>query len=293
MIDAGLDGRTAIVTGVNNARGIGAAVAPALAAQGVAVFATYLRASGDSGALREAANGTAGEALYRHLSTLSASEVVERVRHAGGRVDAVEVDLDDAAAPRQLFDRAEELFGPVSILVNNAAVSLADSLLPDEIAGGAPSAGGIPIGAFDPERHDRHFHVNVRAPALLMRELARRLIERNTAWGRIISVSTDGASGFATEVSYGASKHALESVTRAAAAELGRYGITANIVALGPIQTGYIPPEAEPRIVAGTPLRRLGEPDDVADVVTFLASHQARWLTGQLLYVGGGHAMSD
>jgi 3-oxoacyl-[acyl-carrier protein] reductase len=185
------------------------------------------------------------------------------------------------------------LFGPVSILVNNAAVSVADSLLPDEIAGGAPSAGGIPIAAFDSDRHDRHFRVNVRAPALLMREFARRLVERHTNWGRIINVSTDGASGFPTEVSYGASKHALESLTRAAAAEFGRYGITANIVSLGAIQTGYIGPEAEPTIVADTPLGRLGEPADVADVVTFLASHQARWITGQLLYVGGGHAMSD
>ena len=292
MIDPTLEGKTAIVTGINNPRGIGAAVAAALAAQGVAVFGTYLRASVDSNESQQAATDIAGEPLYRHLSSLSASEVVERIRHAGGRIDAIEMDLDDVAAPR-LFDRAEELFGPVSILVNNAAVSLADSLLPDEIAGGAPSAGGLPMAAFDANRHDRHFRVNVRAPALLMRELARRLIERHTAWGRIISVSTDGASGFATEVSYGASKHALESLTRAAAAEFGRYGITANIVALGPIQTGYIAPEAEPKIVAGTPLGRLGEPDDVADVVTFLASHQARWLTGQLLYVGGGHAMSD
>ena len=72
---------------------------------------------------------------------------------------------------------------------------------------------------------------------------------------------------------------------------MGKYGVTVNVVAPGPIQTGYITPEAETWIVQGTPLRRVGEPSDVAEVVVFLASEQARWLTGQLLYVGGGWRM--
>ncbi|MCI0579050.1 MAG: SDR family oxidoreductase, partial [Chloroflexi bacterium] len=72
---------------------------------------------------------------------------------------------------------------------------------------------------------------------------------------------------------------------------MGRYGITVNVVAPGPIQTGYLPPEAEANIAAGTPLGRVGRPEDVADVIVFLASAQARWLTGQLLYVGGGWRM--
>jgi 3-oxoacyl-[acyl-carrier protein] reductase len=125
----------------------------------------------------------------------------------------------------------------------------------------------------------------------LIREFARRHIERNAQWGRIINVSTDGASCFPTEVSYGASKYALESLTRSAAVELGVYGITVNVVSPGPIQTGYIAPQAEASIVRSIPLGRLGEPADVADVVVFLASEQARWLAGQVIYVGGGHAM--
>ena len=72
---------------------------------------------------------------------------------------------------------------------------------------------------------------------------------------------------------------------------MGKYGITVNVVAPGPIQTGYIPPQDEANIAASTPLGRVGRPDDVADVVVFLASEQARWLTGQLLYVGGGWRM--
>ena len=107
MIDPALEGKTAIVTGINNPRGIGAAVAAALAAEGVAVFATYLRAVVAPKMLEEAAKGAPGEALYRHLSSGSASEVVERIRNAGGRIEAVEADLDDASLPREIFDRAE------------------------------------------------------------------------------------------------------------------------------------------------------------------------------------------
>jgi 3-oxoacyl-[acyl-carrier protein] reductase len=72
---------------------------------------------------------------------------------------------------------------------------------------------------------------------------------------------------------------------------MGKYGITVNIIAPGPIQTGYITPEAETDLAANTPLARVGEPEDVADVMVFLASEQAHWLTGQLLYVGGGFRM--
>lgn len=89
------------------------------------------------------------------------------------------------------------------------------------------------------------------------------------------------------------SKHAIESYSRSAAAELGKYGITVNIVAPGPVQTGYITPQAVDEIAAGTPLGRVGLPEDVADVIVFLASYQARWLTGQLFYVGGGWRMSQ
>ncbi len=292
MIDPQLSGKTAIVTGINNPMGIGAAIARALCAQDVRVFGTYLRYPASEQHIQEARSAIAGEALYRTLSARDATEVVNEIRAAGGEIEAIEVDLADVNAPARIVEQATRRFEFVDIVVCNAAAySLPDSVLPEHISQGAPSAGGIPIAAFSVQRHDRHFQVNVRAAMLLMREFAARVLERGTQWGRIITVSTDGASGFPTEISYGASKHALESLTRAAASELGPYGITANVVSLGPIQTGYISPDAQSRIAADTPLRRVGRPDDVADVVTFLASEQARWLTGQLIYVGGGHAM--
>lgn len=89
-------------------------------------------------------------------------------------------------------------------------------------------------------------------------------------------------------VSYAASKHAIESYSRSAAWEMGKYGIRVNIVAPFPIQTGCFTPDDEKAISAKAPLGRVGGPQDVADVIVFLASAQARWVHGQLLYVGGG-----
>lgn len=125
----------------------------------------------------------------------------------------------------------------------------------------------------------------------MMAEYAHRHVVRGATWGRIINVSTDGAYCFPGEISYGASKAALESYSRSAARELSKYGVTVNIVSPGPIQTGWMPSEMEASIASSIPLGRVGQPEDVADVIVFLASEQARWLTGQCLYVGGGHMM--
>jgi 3-oxoacyl-[acyl-carrier protein] reductase len=287
-----------LITGGNSPQGIGAATARAFADVGAAVLVHYFRSSttseagGDLSARDAGPADQAGEQAYAELQRHSADELVREIRAAGGRAEAWEADLADRDAARRLFDRAESTLGPVEILVNNAAHCVQDTLLPAEVLGqDARAVDNFPMQPLTAETFDRHLDVNARAPALLIAELARRHVRRNAAWGRIVNVSTDGARGFPTEVSYGVSKYALESLSRAAAHELGPYGITVNVVSLGPIQTGWIHPELAAEIAARTPLRRVGQPDDVADAIVFLASDQARWITGQVLHVGGGHTI--
>ena len=104
-------------------------------------------------------------------------------------------------------------------------------------------------------------------------------------------MSTDSAQTFSGQINYGASKAAIEAFTRSVAIEVGPLGIRVNTVAPGPTQTGYISAEFEEEIKESIPLKRIGKPEDIADVVLFLASDQARWVTGQVIKVSGGHAL--
>ncbi|MBA3424547.1 MAG: SDR family NAD(P)-dependent oxidoreductase [Rubrobacteraceae bacterium] len=276
MIDTGLRDRVVLITGGNH--GIGAATARAFAAQGAKVFITYLRLSSeDYGIDREEARlaGAPGLPLYHAAQMKSADEVMGQIRDAGGRVESWETDLTNATIIPELFDRAEGMLGPVSVLVNNAAYC---ERPPDAIL--TTSAVSI----------DKHFAVNTRAVVLLISELVRRHKDRSGRWGRVINVSTDAAQNFAGQISYGASKAATEAFTRSVATEVGPLGITVNTVAPGPVQTGYITRESEEELLPGIPLRRIGEPRDIADAIVFLASEQARWITGQIIKVSGGHA---
>jgi 3-oxoacyl-[acyl-carrier protein] reductase len=170
---------------------------------------------------------------------------------------------------------------------------MADTYVPDSSSAGKTEvwAEGPATSTIDVASHDRHFAVNSRAAAILMRKFAGRIIASRRGWGRIVNISADCAWGAPMEISYRASKYALESYSRSAAAELGPHGITVNIVAPGPVQSGYISPDAEETLVADIPLKRIGRPEDIANAVVFFSSEQAAWITGQLLFVHGGHRM--
>jgi len=287
MIDPRLENKVVLITGANH--GIGAVTARAFAAQGTKVFVTYYREPGEysEAELAEAREaGIGGERLYQAMQQQSADWLVEQIRAQGGIAVAYEANLVDPENVPLLFDLCEEKLGPVDVLVNNHTYCVLETFDP-----GLVRDEGFAVHLVSAAEIDAHFAVNARAYALMMAEYLKRYLKREATWGRIINLSTDAAHRHEGNVSYAASKHAIESYSRSAAAEMGQYGITVNIVAPGPIQTGYLRPEQEAEIAAGAPLRRVGQPEDVADVIVFLASEQACWLTGQLLYVGGGWRM--
>lgn len=287
MIDPQLKDKTVLITGANH--GIGAATAKAFAAQGSKVFITCYRPPSPytDAELRNAREtGSGGPLLYAAMHQQPADEVVREIVARGGLAAAHEADLGNLANIPSLFERCEAALGPVDILVNNHTYCVLETFDPALV-----TDEGFRVQLPTAETIDAHFAVNSRAVALMMSEYFQRYLKRKGQWGRIINFSTDAAHAHVANISYAASKHAIESYSRSAAAEMGKYGVTVNIVAPGPIQTGYLTPQEEADIAANTPLRRVGRPEDVADAVLLLASEQAHWLTGQLLYVGGGWRM--
>jgi 3-oxoacyl-[acyl-carrier protein] reductase len=276
MFDLGLQGRVALVTGAQH--GIGAATAHALAAQGARVFIHYWRLDprGHDISPQEAqAAQEPGLAYYHGRRAENADALLAEIRTAGGVAEAWECDLTNAANAPRLFDRAEAALGPVEILVNNAAHYEPQDTIHD-----------LTAGVFD-----RTFGVNARATALLIAAFVARHRARGATWGRIVNLSTDAAQVFAGQITYGASKAAVEAFTRSVAIEAAPLGITVNAVAPGPTQSGWLDAQAEARLLDAIPAGRLGTPEDIAETILFLASERASWLTGQVIKVSGGHCL--
>ena len=228
--------------------GIGAAVAERLAKDGFTVVVNY---AGNSA---------------------SAAAVVARIERAGGRAVAAQADISDVAAVARLFDSAETAFGGVDVVINNAGIlNLAT------------------IANSDDALFDRHITVNLKGTFNTLREAARRLRDG----GRIVNFSSSVTSLLQpTYGVYAATKAAVEAMTSILAKELRGRNITVNAIAPGPTATKLFldgkPQEVIERLSKLAPLERLGQPQDIADAVAFLAGPDGAWINGQTLRANGG-----
>ena len=270
MVNYGLKDRVALITGTNNPQGIGATTAFAFAREGAKVVLVYKKVPRPFDKDKTDQNGPD---RYYASNAGDAGLVQSRLKEMNADCMILESDISDEDAVKEIYSAALERYGKIDILVNNAAVD-------DE-------NGFDTIEKITPKVIDDTFAVNVRGSILMSREL----INHRGDYGRIINISTDASQVFAGQITYGASKATLEALTRSIALEVGKYGITVNCVAPGPTQTGWIDSELEKAVLPLIPMGKLIQPEDIAETILFLASEQARMLTGQVIKVSGGHAL--
>jgi 3-oxoacyl-[acyl-carrier protein] reductase len=244
--------RTAIVTGA--ARGIGAAVANRLARDGFAVGVVDLDESGCAG-------------------------TVKAIESAGGRALAVGANVSDTAQVAAAVTRVAEALGPPTVLINNAGITR-DNLL----------------FKMTDDDWDSVLAVHLRGSFLMSRAAQQHMTEAK--WGRIVNLSSTSALGNRGQANYSTAKAGLQGFTKTLAIELGKFGVTVNAIAPGFIETEMtaataarvgVPFEEFKKAAASQiPVARVGQPEDIAAVASFLVSEEASFVSGQVIYVAGG-----
>ena len=270
MIDYGLKDKVAIITGANNPWGIGATTAIAFAREGAKVVLVYKKVNRPFDSAKMDRNGVD---RYYGANAGNAETVESKLKEMNADYIVIESDISNESSVKEIYSTVLRKYGRVDILLNNAATD-------DE-------TGCDTIETITQNVIDDVFSVNVRGSILMSREF----IKYRGDYGRIINISTDAAQIFAGQITYGASKATLEALTRSIALEVAQYGITVNCVAPGPTQTGWIDEDFEKVVVPLIPMGQLIQPEDIAETILFLASEQARMITGQVIKVSGGKAL--
>ncbi|OLF19444.1 3-oxoacyl-ACP reductase FabG [Actinophytocola xanthii] len=244
--------RVAIVTGA--ARGIGAAVAKRLAKDGLAVGVV-------------------------DLAEDACAATVEAITADGGKAVAVGADVADSAAVSAAVARVSQELGPPTVLVNNAGITR-DNLL----------------FKMTEDDWDAVIAVHLRGAFLMSREVQKHQTEQG--WGRIVNLSSTSALGNRGQANYSAAKAGMQGFTKTLAIELGKFGVTVNAIAPGFIETEMTAATAarvgvpfedfKAGAAAAIPVRRVGQPEDIAAVVSFLAGEESGFVSGQVIYVAGG-----
>ena len=245
-----LTGKVAVVTGAS--KGIGAEIARQLAAEGASVVVNY--ASSKQGA----------------------EKVVAQITQAGGRAVAVQADVSKHADVKRLIAEAVRAFGRLDVLVNNAGIY--------EFA---------PLEAITPEHYHKQFDLNVLGLILTTQEAVKHF---GPEGGSVVNVSSIVAvNPLANASVYSATKGAVNTITKSLAKELGPRKIRVNAINPGMVETeglhaaGIAESDFRKQIEAQTPLGRIGQPRDIAPAAVFLASSDSEWITGETLYIAGGH----
>ena len=270
MINYGLKNRVALITGANNPQGIGATTALAFAREGAKVVLVYKKIFRPFDKNKTDKNGTD---RYFKANAGNADIVESKLKGINADYIILESDISNEDDVKAIYSTVMERYERIDILVNNAAEGDMDGL--------------DTIEKITPNVIDDTFAVNVRGSIMMTREM----INHRGDYGRIINLSTDASQVFAGQITYGASKATLEALTRSIALEVAKYGITVNCVAPGPTQTGWIDEDLEKAVLPIIPMNQLIEPEDIAETILFLASEQARMITGQVIKVSGGHAL--
>jgi 3-oxoacyl-[acyl-carrier protein] reductase len=246
-----LEGKVSLVTGAS--RGIGRAIALKLASLGSSVAVNYVAI--------EASNKA------------DADNVVESVIRLGGEAMSVEADIRNGAEVKAMVEQVTDKWGKIDILVNNAGINRDTLLL-----------------RMSDDAWDDVINTNLRGAYLCSKFAVRHMMRQE--WGRIISISSVvGRVGNAGQSNYAAAKGGIIAFTKSIAREMGSRNITANAVAPGFIvteMTNKLPPERRESMLAMIPLQRLGQPEDVAELVGFLATERAGYITGQVITIDGG-----